>query len=458
MEGSVSTRHRILVSDDVRVIALMVGRALTEQGYEVELAHDGEECLNKVASFRPELMILDLMMPKVHGIDILKALRASEETKNIGVIVFSSKSFTTEQRMAEELGAFAFVEKTRDTGVLVELVERYFSTRDATASATIKVTGTAAATDYKPTLDENQSTFKLWGTRGSIPISGAEFTRHGGNTSCMDVRAGDELIVFDAGSGIRNLGASLMPKGARKIHLFITHTHWDHIQGFPFFIPAFVPGFEVTIYGAKGFGKDLESIFRGQLDSDYFPVQLEDMRATLRFVTMTEQKVTVGPYEVQWEYTNHPGAAIAYKAVINGTTVVWMPDNEFAQGYIGPPQELTLDHPYVVPHLPIVDFLRGADVVIGESQYMNDEYPKKIGWGHTMLSNGCALMKLAGVKRWLVTHHDPVHTDDFLERKIALTRQIFHELCHPIRVDLAYDGMVGYLRDFAEEPLRSVVA
>ena len=261
----------------------------------------------------------------------------------------------------------------------------------------------------------------------------------------MAVKCGEELFIFDAGSGIRNLGLDLMKDGPRKIHLLITHTHWDRIQGFPFFIPAYVPGFDITVYAAKGFGKDLESIFHGQLDKDYFPVQLEDMNATLEFKTLGDPPAQIGNYEVHWEYAHHPGATLAYKINIDGTKVGWMPDNEFLKGYLGPPDDISYNDDMIAPYLPLIDFLSDIDILVSESQYTNQEYPNKIGWGHTSVSNACVLMKLVNIKRWIVTHHDPLHDDAFLEDKLNLTLQLMERINHSIDVSLGYDGMIKYL-------------
>src|SRR5208283_5043678 len=150
---------------------------------------------------------------------------------------------------------------------------------------------------------------KFWGTRGSIPTP-ASWTRvYGGNTPCVEVRFDDVLFICDAGSGIRELGKDLLTRQPppKDVHLFITHTHWDHIQGFPFFIPAYDPSFKITVYGAQGFGKDLKSLFSGQLDVDYFPVQLENMRAKLNFVQLGPEPVELPGARVTWEFANHPG-------------------------------------------------------------------------------------------------------------------------------------------------------
>lgn len=172
------------------------------------------------------------------------------------------------------------------------------------------------------------------------------------------------------------------------------------------------------------------------------------MKADLHFHTISENPTVIEGYTVNWEYTNHPGATVAYKVNVDGKQIVWMPDNEFAQGFLGHPNLLSADSRHVAPYLALVEFLRDTDLLIGEAQYLNEEYPKKIGWGHSSLSNACALMKLAGVRRWIVTHHDPMHNDRFLEQKLALTRQLLHELEYPMEVAHAYDGMLGFLRTY----------
>ncbi len=269
--------------------------------------------------------------------------------------------------------------------------------------------------------------------------------RHGGNTSCLEIEFGQDRFIFDAGSGIRELGLDLMKGEARRLHVFITHTHWDHIQGFPFFTPAYVPGFQVTVYGAEGFGKSLESLFRGQLDSDYFPVQMEDMNADIEFRHLGSEPIRIGDVIVSWEYVQHPGATVGYKIDVAGTTLAWIPDNEFLQGYIGEPDAISLDEGIFDPYRRIIDFLTEVDVLIHEAQYTNEEYVSKIGWGHSSVSNACLLAKLAKVKRWIVTHHDPMHDDRFLETKLSLTRQQLARLDHDIPLRHGHDGLVELL-------------
>ena len=433
---------RVLVAEDTEVVSHLMIRMLEEAGYVVDLARDGEQCLEKVATFEPHLLLLDLMMPKLHGIEVLRRLRATEATRRLGVIVCTAKTFKTEHVAATELGAYAFLPKPHSHGQLLDVVASYFAGAPAPADLAVAM---PQETPYLPTMETGRGRLALWGTRGSIPTPGAAFMRHGGNTSCMQIEHGDDLLVFDAGSGIRELGLELAKGSPRCIHLFITHTHWDHIQGFPFFSPAYLPGFEVVVYGAEGFGKSLEAVFRGQLDQDYFPVQMEDMKAAIEFRHLTPEPVRVGAVTVTWEYAQHPGATVGYKIDVAGTKVSWVPDNEFLFGYVGAPEDLTPDDLHLAPYHRMVDFLSDMDILVHEAQYTNDEYPAKIGWGHSSISNASLLAKLAGAKRWIVTHHDPMHDDRFLERKLNLTRQQLARLEHAIPVCHGYDGMVEYL-------------
>lgn len=445
-EEASPTPRRILVAEDTESIALLLVRFLEEAGHEVALARDGQECLELVGTFDPDLLVLDLMMPRVHGIEVMKRLRADEATRDIGVLVCSAKTFKTEHATASELGAVGFLPKPVTREALLEAVNAYFEAgASGPAKDVLDPESLRAGTPYEPALETDRGRLALWGTRGSIPTPGAAFLRHGGNTSCMEIQHGGETFVFDAGSGIRELGLSLMQRGPHKVHLFITHTHWDHIQGFPFFTPAYVPGFDITVYGAEGFGKSLEGVFRGQLDQDYFPVQMEDMNARLDFRHLTENPVEIGGVKVHWEYAQHPGATVGYKIEVADKTLSWFPDNEFLQGYVGSPEDLTLDDERVAPYRKIIDFLTGVDVLIHEAQYTNEEYPAKIGWGHSSISNAGLLATLADVRRWVVTHHDPMHDDRFLETKLNLTRQQLGRLGHQIPVSHAYDGMVEYL-------------
>jgi CheY-like chemotaxis protein/phosphoribosyl 1,2-cyclic phosphodiesterase len=430
------SKGRVLIADDVPDMLELTTRIVAGMGFEVIAVGDGEEALAKARSDRPDLIIIDIMMPKMHGIDVLKAVLSELP---VGVIMASAKSFKPDVDQAMMLGAFAFITKPFKEQDLADAVERFFAQRSASRASPTSAAAAAAA--YAPSLDLTGGYWKLWGTRGSIPVVGPQYARHGGNTSCLEISRGEEVILIDAGSGIRDVGMELVRGAPRHIRLLIGHTHWDHIQGFPFFAPAYVPGFRIDIYGAPGFGKDLESVFRGQLDRDYFPVEMQDMAADLSFHKLEENPCVFGDVRIGWEFMNHPGATVGFRIEAGSRRISYITDNEFLKGYLGRPHDIHKDDLHVGPFRKTIDFVAGADLLIGEAQYPNDEYPKKIGWGHSSVSNACVLAREAGVKRWIVTHHDPMHDDQALQRKLDLTRQILRDMGCDIDVTHAFDGM-----------------
>jgi CheY-like chemotaxis protein len=438
MQDPVPSR-RVLIAEDVDTLAGMMQALLREKGFTVEAVGDGEACLQRIPVFKPDLVILDIMMPKVHGIEIIRVLKAYRKTQDIGVIVCSAKDYKTDRDRIRELGVERFINKPFKPQDFVDAVSDYFAAGSAAAPAASAPIARGAV--YAPELGQVRHRVKLWGTRGSTPVSNPRFVRHGGNTPCLSVVCGDELVVIDAGTGIRELGQWLLTSSIRRVHLFIGHTHWDHIQGFPFFGPAFHPAFELFIYGAAGFGKNLKSVFQGQLDQDYFPVQLEDMRSAMTFSVLRDNPVRIGDLEVHWDFVNHPGAAVGFKLVAGGRSMAYITDNEFLEGYVGAPADLNRNHPAVIPYRPFVDFVSGCDLLVHEAQYLPGDYPGKVAWGHSSVSNVCALAKLAEVKRWVVTHHDPAYDDEALGQKLLLTEQILAEIGWPVPVANAYDGM-----------------
>ena len=435
---------KILLAEDVRALSMRLSHALESHGYIVCVAEDGEECLEQMEIFKPDLLVLDLIMPKMNGLEVLRHLRAQQSTQHMPVIVCTAKDYSTELKHIQQTGPVDVLIKPFDPELLLEKLSQYFHDAATTKGVTHRSHLPVAAEQYAPVLDTKRPHVKLWGTRGSIPVSGARYAQHGGNTTCFEYNTGKERILFDAGSGLRDAGQSFLAGGPCHIHLFITHTHWDHIQGFPFFTPIYVPGFEITVYGERGFGKNIESLLCGQMDRDYFPIQREDLRAKINFVFLDDAPVKIGEVTVTREFTQHPGATVGFKVTHDGWSVAFVPDNEFLQGYTGSPGLLTRDSNIVVPYEPMLAFLDGVDLLVHEAQYLPTDYPKRIGWGHSNLATACALTKLVAAKKWIVVHHDPDHDDAALQAKLNLTCQILREVGHPIHLVHGFDGMTEY--------------
>ncbi|HSE92091.1 MAG TPA: diguanylate cyclase [Methylomirabilota bacterium] len=258
---------------------------------------------------------------------------------------------------------------------------------------------------------------RFWGTRGSIASPGPATAQYGGNTSCVEVRGDDgTVIVLDCGTGARGLGIDLVRRGgALCVNLFIGHTHWDHIQGFPFFVPAFVEGVDLNIFAPTGFQRGLEEAMAGQMEYSYFPVKLRDLRSTLHFTELEEGFFRVGDLLVETQYLNHTAPTIAYKISGAGGTLAYVTDHEPFWPGRGP----EFEHPGDQGH---VAFLRGADLVIHDAQYTEEEYPSRVGWGHSTIEYAIAVARAAGVRRLALFHHDPSRDDAEMQRLEARAR------------------------------------
>jgi phosphoribosyl 1,2-cyclic phosphodiesterase len=273
---------------------------------------------------------------------------------------------------------------------------------------------------------------KFWGTRGSIAVPSPETLRYGGNTTCIELRADDEIIVLDAGSGIRPLGITLDREfQARpiKLSLLITHAHWDHIQGFPFFKPAYDPKNEVRIFGFDGAGATFREIMMEPMKSPFFPITMRELSARMDINKLNEMKFSLGKLDINAAFVNHPGVCAGYRIFTSSGSVAFLPDHEpyefflhAARGkQLSPEQarEIAADQ-----HAALVQFLRGSDILILDSQYTDQEYKTHIGWGHGSISSAVALALEAEVQTLSLFHHDPNHNDEMIDTMVESAREL----------------------------------
>ena len=274
---------------------------------------------------------------------------------------------------------------------------------------------------------------KFWGVRGSIPTPGPDTVEFGGNTSCVEIRAGKTLLIFDGGTGLRLLGKELVSQMPFQAHIFFSHVHWDHIQGFPFFDPAFVAGNTIHLYGGNNVSRTLEETLAGQMDHPSFPVHLSDMGAKMIFNDLyegqvleidagggTKAKITTGR-------GNHPNGVWAYRVEHEGHSVVYATDTEH----------------YAVTDPKLAKLAKGTDVLIYDAQYTPEEYAgtagrggSKVGWGHSTFEAAALLAKVAGAKQLVLFHHDPMQNDSAVREKEKRAKASF-----PSSV-AAYEGLV----------------
>jgi len=266
---------------------------------------------------------------------------------------------------------------------------------------------------------------KFWGVRGSIASPGPSTVRYGGNTTCIEVRTdNNELIILDAGTGIFPLSQTLLSELPVTANVLITHSHWDHIQGLPFFIPNFIPGNTLRLHGAFDpvSGKGVEQVMAVQLQYSYFPVREEEMKGRIQYETLTpEQSVQIGTATVTPYLMNHPVVDFGYRIEVNGKSVFFTGDHEppwniYAPGDAGFAQYQSLIDEKAAT---LERAMAGVDVLIADCSYTTAEYPAKKGWGHGTFDTCIHYAKKAGVKVLYCTHHEPTRSDDALEAAFA---------------------------------------
>jgi phosphoribosyl 1,2-cyclic phosphodiesterase len=283
-------------------------------------------------------------------------------------------------------------------------------------------------------------TLRFWGTRGSIPSPGLATVRYGGNTPCVELRTGEgRLVILDAGTGIRELGRSLMARAnghAVAGDIFLTHAHWDHIQGIPFFAPLFHRGNHFTIWGSKSLQTSIDRVVRDQMSPVVFPVSFEELQARIDFQELAEESRAGSGYVVASMAVRHPGGALGYRFTDgngSGGGLVYVSDNELnpsARYDQGPGWRERF-----------VAFARHAAVLVHDTMYTAEEYPGFVGWGHSTHEDAVALALEAEVERLVLFHHHPERTDEAVDRCVASCRALVAARGGRLDVIAAAEGM-----------------
>ena len=453
--------HTLLLIDDDRSTRFLMTRLLQKAGWQVLEAEDGDTGLRITAKHHPDVVLCDLMMPRCNGFQFCRSVRelgaALPQPK---LIITTASGYATDRLNALEAGADEVLVKPIKTDDLLQLIARFMvpgvnagaEARSAPAPANGRTTPVATPPEFHTA--DREVKVRFWGVRGSIPTPGPGTAICGGNTTCVEVRADGELIILDAGTGIRPLGLQLISefKGQPlSLTLLMTHTHWDHIQGFPFFIPAYNPKNQMRILGYEGARAGLEKTLSAQMESPYFPISMQQMPGHISIQELREMNFTVGKVPVRAQFMNHPGVCVGYRLETSGGSIAFLPDNEPFQrlkAHSGVPagaDQAAAQEYARTQDEKLIEFIRNVEVLIMDSQYDAAEYPQRAGWGHACMDDTVALALSAKVKRLFLFHHDPGHDDAYIARMEAHARELVAQNGGDLIVEAAREGTVCVL-------------
>ena len=426
----------LLIEDDDesrRATSLLFSR----RNWTVYQAGDGAAGIELALKHRPDVILCDLLMPKANGFQVCRAIR--QQLQPTKIIVISGRDYGVDRASALEAGADEYLLKPITWEILSSAIDRVLP-------AIPRKPGNAGEVFE---FHAPSTRVKLWGVRGSIPVPGASTIRYGGNTTCVEVRADGEIIVLDAGSGIRLLGMDLEKEfegRPMKLSLLITHTHWDHIQGLPFFLPAYNQKNQIRVLGYEGARAGLAAILAAQMETQFFPVSLRDLRSNIAIEELKDMEFSIGKVRVQSKFANHPGICAGYRLFTSAGSLAFFPDNEpyeLLKLHIADRDQTNIEDAREfarTERAKLVEFLHGCDVLIMDAQYTDAEYEQHIGWGHGSLSRVVSLALAAKVAKLILFHHDPNHDDDAIDDMLERARLLVLESGQAMEVEAAQEG------------------
>ncbi len=396
-----------IVDDDPDIVALLV-KTLEDAGHMVQQSTSSRDALARIPELRPDCVVTDIMMPEMDGFELTRELRRRSELSAMKIIVLSMKSYEFDRRRAKQLGADGYITKPIKRETLLQAITDILSEHVAVS---------------------------YWGVHGTLPVPGPKTNRYGGNTPCVTIEVGGEpIFVFDCGSGIKGLSDSLMAQKAQRVsaRIFISHPHWDHINTIPFFAPLYGRGNQVEIHGPYQGDLTIERVVSAQMESVYFPVTTREFGAQVVFRDLREESLTFGPVRIDTMLLSHPGYCLGYRITSHGRRVCYITDNEI---YLhGDPRR---DEKYLER---LTQFVGGADLLITDTTYRDHEYPSKVDWGHSCVSQVVELAARAEVKRLHLFHHDPDQTDADIDAKLREAREALDKRGSPVVCDAPAEG------------------
>lgn len=409
--------------------------------YDILYVQDAQEVKLALSSFSPDLICISLPLEGVHGLSLIKTLRSSPAWCDMGIFIMVREPFPHALITPIASKINKLLPETTNLAQLLPFCDLFFQGALPLTAQKQQETKSKQLTKKEARSHSYSNYLKFWGTRGSSPVSGVEYLHFGGNTSCCEIKYEDTHIILDAGTGIRAIPYQLGMVPA-EIHLFLTHLHWDHIVGLPFFKYLYQPECTLHFWIPQSIENHSKQLIEKIFSATYFPVQIEEMAASLYFHEVCHQsQINLGPIKISTHYAYHPGETVCFKIHTPKEIIGYAPDNELFLGYTSKKHTGAVFHNMCELYQPMIEFFSECSLLIHEAQYTTQEYEHHLGWGHSSIQNITHFCKASAIKNLLITHHDPTHTDQDLDKMLIMLQQCFQEIEHSCHVALAFDGM-----------------
>jgi phosphoribosyl 1,2-cyclic phosphodiesterase/ActR/RegA family two-component response regulator len=443
-----------LLIDEDRVLRHALAQWLRQAGWNVLEADEGATGLAIALEQKPHVIMCDLQAPRYNGFQLCRFLRTKpEKLPGTRLILAASGGYEVDREAAFQAGADDVIVKPISQADLLRLLHSFQNAGGETHISLRPPPQDNHDAEFPPmppgAIHEGRVLVRFWGVRGSIATPGQSTLMYGGNTSCVEVRADGQLIILDAGTGIRPLGERLATEFKNvplSMTILISHTHWDHIQGFPFFDAAYNSNNRLKILGYEGAREGLLGALSSQMESPYFPVGWRHLPSHIDLQELKHQHFKIGPIDVDSIYLNHPGICVGYRLNTSAGAIAYLPDNEPFQRYKYHSEPKAQSGATEILEFArrmdqkLVDFVRDAEVLIIDAQYDYTEYQTRVGWGHGCVDDVVALALNANVKRLYLFHHDPSHDDAKVSSMVEWGRQFVAALGEKLPVEGAREG------------------
>lgn len=397
-----------IVDDDKEIIELYT-TLLEGAGHLVTGTTISTQALERMIDLQPDCVLCDLSLPDLDGLDLFQLVRKEPKIKKQPIfIIITSKQYEYDLRRALRLGVNGYLTKPVNVETFVNEVLEIIA---------------------------DKMIVQFWGVRGTLPVPGKKTVRYGGNTNCVTLSFGKKnFFIFDAGTGIKALSNYLLEKNKFPFSakIFISHPHWDHINGIPFFVPLYMKGNEFEIYGSSHPGISIEKLISNQMDSVYFPVSIKEFAAKITFHNLNEENFYIDDILIQTQLLNHPGRCLGYRVQYKNKSFCYITDNEL---YL---EESPYYNEFDVERL--IHFIYNTNILIMDTTYTDEIYPNKICWGHSCVSRVVDIAHKAKVKLLCLYHHDPDQFDSDIDLKLKQAKALLKSFSSKTQCIAPHEG------------------